>query len=451
MITHIKVENYLSYNKETIFSFACKSPATQNAIFKKNTLLEKSSGKALSFFNEQGRRKVVMNSLAVYGSNASGKSNIVSSMKILNKSILDGKIDFKGNVRLLAPFQFVQNKNPISKLEIGFIDEVNDKSYRFIYRLEIDGKNQAIAKEVLSYSSLEEEKLQIIFERSNGKLDYVEKDVQKIFWKILLDNIQAKPLLTLAINNINRDAFPDEVSTLNYKLIECAFDTIANKIVIAGEGGSLENIGKRLNDDEEFKSNLLTRLSDFDFSISDIKTEDITSLLLDRLELEHTDPMPEGLLKAIANRINKEKAYQINTKHSVGGEEFILPISLESRGTRKFITEFLYIYDVIKNGKLYVCDEFEAGYHNEIQIAILNALFEGAQESGSQFIIFTHNTNLLSPELFAKEQIVFVEKDRESHSSDIYKLSEYSGVTYDKHNWEKMYLEGRFGAIPEVY
>ena len=58
---------------------------------------------------------------------------------------------------------------------------------------------------------------------------------------------------------------------------------------------------------------------------------------------------------------------------------------------------------------------------------------------------------MLSPELFAKEQIVFVEKDRESHSSDIYKLSEYSGVTYDKHNWEKMYLEGRFGAIPEVY
>ena len=161
--------------------------------------------------------------------------------------------------------------------------------------------------------------------------------------------------------------------------------------------------------------------------------------------------MPEGLLKAIANRINKEKAYQINTKHSVGGEEFILPISLESRGTRKFITEFLYIYDVIKNGKLYVCDEFEAGYHNEIQLAILNALFEGAQESGSQFIIFTHNTNLLSPEIFAKEQIVFIEKDRESQSSDIYKLSEYSDVTYQKHNWAKMYLEGRFGAIPEVY
>ena len=451
MITHIKVENYLSYNKETILSFDCKSPAVKSDIFKKNTLLEKSSEKVISYFNDQGRRRVVMNSLVVYGPNASGKTNIVSIMRFLKESIVAQKINFKR----LMPFQFVKDKNPISKVEIGFIDEVYDKSYRFIYRLEIDKKNQEISKEMLSYSSLKGETLQIIFKRSNGKLDYVQKDVQKIFRKILLDNIQAKPLLALAINNINRDAFLDEVSTFNYKLIECAFDTIAKKIVFAREGGALANFEERLHEDEKFKSDLLTRLSDFDFSISDIETEDITSLILDRLELALPNVdykgLPKGLLKLLADDVNEKREYKITTKHRIDGEEFSLPISLESSGTRRFIKEFLYIYDAIKNGKLYICDEFEAGYHNEIQLAILNALFEGAQESGSQFIIFTHNTNLLSPELFAKEQIVFIEKDRESQSSDIYKLSEYSDVTYHKHNWAKMYLEGRFGAIPEVY
>ena len=64
----------------------------------------------------------------------------------------------------------------------------------------------------------------------------------------------------------------------------------------------------------------------------------------------------------------------------------------------------------------------------------------------AQLLVVTHDTNLLSSKTFRRDQILFVEKDK-NEASHIYSLAEFKGVRNDA-SFEKEYLEGRYGAVP---
>ena len=61
-------------------------------------------------------------------------------------------------------------------------------------------------------------------------------------------------------------------------------------------------------------------------------------------------------------------------------------------------------------------------------------------------MVVTHDTNLLSSKTFRRDQILFVEKDK-NEASHIYALAEFKGVRNDA-SFEKDYLDGRYGAVP---
>ena len=60
-------------------------------------------------------------------------------------------------------------------------------------------------------------------------------------------------------------------------------------------------------------------------------------------------------------------------------------------------------------------------------------------------IVTSHDTGLLDLDLLRRDEIWFIEKDRNGASS-IYSLEEFR--LPEKMNIEKGYLFGRFGAIP---
>jgi len=65
---------------------------------------------------------------------------------------------------------------------------------------------------------------------------------------------------------------------------------------------------------------------------------------------------------------------------------------------------------------------------------------------GAQLIFATHDTNLLKPQLFNRDQIWFSEKNKQG-ATDVYSLSDIKGVRPDE-AFEKQYLQGKYGAIP---
>ena len=74
---------------------------------------------------------------------------------------------------------------------------------------------------------------------------------------------------------------------------------------------------------------------------------------------------------------------------------------------------------------------------------------EGMNPCGSQLIAITHRTDLLDLDRLRKDQIWFVEKDREGGSSELFTLYDFNGIRKNA-DIGKAYLFGRYGAVPDV-
>ena len=112
------------------------------------------------------------------------------------------------------------------------------------------------------------------------------------------------------------------------------------------------------------------------------------------------------------------------------------------------------IFDTLTSGKLLVIDELDAKLHPLITINIIN-LFNNPKTNpnNAQLLFSTHDTNLLSPDLFRRDQVWFTEKN-DIEQTDLYSLynitlPDGTRVRNDS-NYEKNYIRGRYGAIPFI-
>jgi AAA15 family ATPase/GTPase len=121
----------------------------------------------------------------------------------------------------------------------------------------------------------------------------------------------------------------------------------------------------------------------------------------------------------------------------------------ESQGTQKLFALAWPLIEVLNEGSILIIDELDARLHPLITCEIIR-LFN-SQESNphyAQLIFTTHDTNLLSNKLLRRDQIWFTEKDKYG-ATDLYSLVEYKGVRNDA-SFEKDYIQGRYGAIPFI-
>jgi hypothetical protein len=118
---------------------------------------------------------------------------------------------------------------------------------------------------------------------------------------------------------------------------------------------------------------------------------------------------------------------------------------MESEGTKKMFEISPAIFQSLEQGSVLIIDEFDARFHPLLSRKIVE-LFNSPSNLAAQFIFATHDTNLLSPQLLRRDQICFVEKDKQG-ASHFYSLADFKGVRNDA-SYEKDYIAGRYGAIP---
>ena len=98
-----------------------------------------------------------------------------------------------------------------------------------------------------------------------------------------------------------------------------------------------------------------------------------------------------------------------------------------------------------------IIDEIERSLHPTLVEMIINFFHNSKiNKKNAQLIFSTHDTNLLSLDLFRRDQIWFAEKDKDGIST-IYSLSDYKINDTKVRNdatYNKDYLSGRYGAIP---
>lgn len=127
-------------------------------------------------------------------------------------------------------------------------------------------------------------------------------------------------------------------------------------------------------------------------------------------------------------------------------QEVFFGTESESSGTRRLLLILNEIFRVLDEGTTAVIDEIDASLHTHAVEAIIHLFCDPlVNDKGAQLIATTHDTNLLASEILRRDEVWFAEKSFHG-SSSYYSLAEVRSRKTD--NFESLYLEGRYGAVP---
>lgn len=117
----------------------------------------------------------------------------------------------------------------------------------------------------------------------------------------------------------------------------------------------------------------------------------------------------------------------------------------ESDGTKR-IFDFLDILLNKNQNSVYVIDGMERSLHPNLFNRFIELLNEYQKQSNIQVIFTTHESSIMKQDLFRRDQIWFIERNK-NNDSRIYSLDTFN-ERFDK-KISKAYLEGRYGTIPQ--
>ena len=398
VVIEFTVGNFLSFYERRTISFEAKkiSELKQNVI--------DSNGYKL------------LRSLVVYGANSSGKSNVIKAFDRMSSCVMQS-IKLNDNDALdYSPFLLsAENENQPSFFEIIFLSGTQ----RFRYGFEYDLKKIVTEWLFAGKTHKTEKTLFIRTPEGIGVTEHFEEGKGK----------------EEATNN-NR-LFLSLVAQLNGAIAKQVMGCFHGYDILSGvkhEGYG----GFSLFMFEE-------RLKGYDESLE----------LFKKLQLGFKEI---DIVYNSGDLSGNSKKVSLNTVHNVYDKQgkAVTTISWdrndhESEGTRKVMDFSGPIFHTLLNGGLLIIDELDAKLHPLITMHIVN-LFNSptTNPNNAQLLFATHDTNLLSADIFRRDQIWFTEKD-EVEQTDLYSLVDFNlpeGSTDS--NMEKNYIRGRYGAIPFI-
>ncbi len=163
-----------------------------------------------------------------------------------------------------------------------------------------------------------------------------------------------------------------------------------------------------------------------------------------------TEPITE---RFVITRKNGELiAKKLVTYHTkADGTEVKFEIRQESDGSKRVIDLLPAFLEIAapKSKKVYVIDEVDRSLHTLLTRQLLDAYLSScSQDSRSQLLFTTHDVLLMDQQLLRRDEMWVAERDIAGVSS-LFSFSEYKDVRYDK-DIRKSYLQGRLGGVPRI-
>ena len=368
---------------------------------------------------------------AIYGANASGKSSVFEAFQFMALCVLESlsfSDDDKKNPYKLKvdSFKFSKSREKSSEFEINYIDKKGKKELYYNYGFKID--NSGILEEYLTSNTKtgvkRNEDYTYIFKREKNQKLYLDSSIEK-FRENLEISLKEKTLLVSLGAKLNIDEFI-RVRTwfINTEVIN-----FSNSLY----GAFLENIlPNNIIESEEVRKNLVSFIYSFDDSIIDIEVEKISAI-----------------------DENDKDNYRVFTIHKSDKGTSTARISMneESSGTKKMFSLYQTLLDVLEKGGVFFADELDIKLHPLLMRNILLTFTDKEKNpNNAQLIFTTHNTIYMDMDLLRRDEIWFVEKD--NGVSNLYSLDDITNEKGEKvrkdSNYEKHYLLGNYGAIPNL-
>lgn len=372
----------------------------------------------------------LVRSAVMYGANASGKSNSIRALGLMQFLVVNSFSALQeGQTVPVTPFLFDPEsaKSP-TEFEMTFISEGVRYQYGF-------SANQRIITEewLIAYP---ESKPQRWFERT------FNNETSAYDWQFSRNFSGQKEVIKTATRS--NALFLSTAIQLNNDQLKPVFNWFATKlaVILPGTNINLQFTIDRCTSERE-KRLIMSFMNAADMSIVNIDFEK----RLFSPTMVPTIIAPEFREKMIDDLRDKELT-AVKFVHNTDKGTVTLDLNDESQGTQKLFAFSGPWLDVLAQGKVLVIDELDTSLH-PILVRHLVSLFHNSKINikDAQLVITTHDTSLLDPEIYRRDQVWFTEKDTQG-ASTLYSLVEFKPRKNEA--FERGYLKGRYGALPFI-
>lgn len=386
MLVQFMLKNVLSFKEETVLDMTAINAYKEHP------------GNLIDIGTAEKFLKVA----AIYGANASGKSNLYMAMCYFQYIITESfnnvaEDDQTAIARYYNPFSFEEEEE---NSEFQVIEIIEDYEYKYGFEY----NDKCVVAEWMYRKNIKNNRTSTIFERTTHEV-HLGASVRKEC-ELYKEQIPAETLVLSFFNKLK----------LKTDIFRNMYNSIMNTLVVPTDFCEDPKILKALlppvidND----KENLLAFLKAIDTGITDIGYAE-----------------------------NENQIYFDTIHVGKDGHEYSLNLYNESEGTIKSIILYIYVRTAIENdGSLFV-DELNVKLHPLLLKFIIDLFYQ--YKSKAQLIYTTHDTTLMDKKFFRRDQIWFVQKDEFGYS-ELVALSDFK-VRSDA-SFEKDYLAGVYGGIP---
>jgi uncharacterized protein len=442
MLIQLTIENFLSFRDEVTFSMVGVSSDRQHA----DRLIEDAAGKGRS----------VLSIAAIYGANAAGKSNLIKALSFAKDLILEGTRSHRSIP--VATFKLGDYSKKPSKFEFIFTHQ--DARYAYGFKL----NREQILEEWLHVIPAGKKKEVMCFERITS----LDKKTSVEYGSPLTGRSSKRKqfLEFIAEGTRPNQLFLTEAIDRNVEDLEPVANWFAYVLTVIPADSDITNLEAAALRDKSFTDFLgeILRFSgtgidgieakevelDFDKYFPNMSKTEKDDFLEEFLEKEDNAAVMEGVngkqYVIFKNEHERLRLIQMTTQHRhENGTLIDFTMEEESEGSQRLINliPVLFLLKYSQEEVIFI-DEIDRRLHPLLSHFFVKTAIE-SQNKGNQVIFTTHDTTLLDLELLRRDEIWFVEKDRQG-SSRLYSLAEFK--TRPDLKIEKGYLNGRFGAIP---
>lgn len=386
-ITNIEVKMVLEIRLSNMFSFRDEVTLDLQAAKIQTKKARELEGNLFSVDGEQ-----MLKSVALFGANASGKSNVIKAIRAC-VNMVHSSHNYNVDTRFaISPFKFEDYANKPSSFYIRFL--LNGVEYEYSFSFMHD----EIITETLYYYPNGRKSLVFSRDESRGT---EKKDIYE--FKAVI-----KRPFDVADNTSKKTLYISRASQMDREIAQKIFLFFCNDIVLDYQVANIDSLDNLF---KERKEQMLEVLRTADSDIIDFKIQNnaITTF----------------------HRTNPSVAFDFETE--------------ESEGTKTLFQMMVRMIGIIHEGKMLLVDEIDNSLHTQL-VEFVIGMFNHSDHA--QLIYTTHNTHLLNTDFQRRDQVYFVNK-REDGSSDLYSLFDFKDFR-DTLDMEKAYLQGRFDAIPAI-
>ena len=412
----------------TISNFRSIKERKTLSLLAHNQKSDKSHSDSKIDFNIRGFRDSLLKGAAIYGGNASGKSNLLRGVFSFINFALNSFQEIKPNAQIpIEPFSLDNgSKNEPSGFETNFIID----NVRYTYRLEVN-------RVQVTYESLESYPKGIarkLFERSFNEASRSYSFEKSSYFKVdsgLFEKTRENStFLSYAVANN-----ADDLKPVYRYLSSISFINGMNVMPPITEFGLLNN-APYAEQIKEFIRNVDLGINDVVIKKAPLPQEQVSRIY--------------GENSSIYNENNPNHPFNIEVSFTHSGSDdksYSISLQDESDGTKKIFNYIGPFIDIINKGGILFIDEIDTSLHPLIVKELLSLFYSSSNNKGAQIIFTSHNPILLDADLLRRDQVWFSAKN-DFGETDLYPLRDYKPRKNE--SIIRGYLGGRYGAIPFI-